>query len=62
MKIIDAHMHYSKISSFIQASRQNGVDYSPPGLVTEGEKNQISAGICMGLCETGDGSFPDKPQ
>ncbi len=59
MKIIDAHMHYSKIDSFQQASKKNGVVYTREGLVRENQKNNIVAGICMGLNETVTGSFPD---
>lgn len=60
MKIIDAHIHYSRIDSFIKTSQLIGLDYSPNGLEYERTNNQITAGICMGLCETGQGCFPDK--
>jgi len=60
MNIIDAHIHFSKIAAFRKAAGQNGVDYSLNGLVTEGRRNRIVAGICMGLSETREGSFPDK--
>jgi len=60
MKIIDAHIHFSKIATFEKAARHNGVDYSLEGILAEGKRNQIVAGICMGLSETKEGAFPDK--
>lgn len=53
-------MHYSNIASFLTASEQNGVNYTKAGLEEERGNNNILAGICMGLCETKPGSFPDK--
>ncbi len=60
MNIIDAHMHYSRIASFLKTSQLIGLDYSQQGLMQEGRQNHIVAGICMGLTETSPGAFPDK--
>jgi len=60
MKIIDTHLHYSKIESFSHAAQLNGVNYSRSGYMQEALENNVAAGICMGLEETFEGSFPDK--
>ncbi len=60
MDIIDAHIHYSKISSFQSASEENDVDYSPKGWEDEAARNEVAGCVCMGLSETVTGGFPDK--
>jgi len=60
MKIIDAHVHYSKIASFEDcAMRTSIVDYSERGYLCEASEHQVVASICMGLVETVPGGFPD---
>lgn len=60
MKIIDCHLHYSKIASFFEASYQNGVNYSKEGLVDEFRKNNVVQGIIMGLSEHTANGLPDR--
>ncbi|WP_458785736.1 amidohydrolase family protein, partial [Vallitalea sediminicola] len=61
MKIIDAHVHYSKIDSFINtACNTSKVDYSYNGYYDEFNKNGIEASIGMGIEESGEGNFPDS--
>jgi hypothetical protein len=60
MNIIDAHMHYSRIASFIDcAERTSGADYSEAGHLRETKENGIAASVCMGLSESTPASFPD---
>ncbi|MGF7057545.1 amidohydrolase family protein [Brassicibacter mesophilus] len=60
MKIIDAHLHFSRIESFNKTARDISiVDYSASGLIKEFEENNIIAGIGMGLTEEMSGGFPD---
>lgn len=60
MLIIDAHIHFSRIASFQDASLQeSGCDYSSAGLQAELAHNNISAAIGMGLQETSRFGFPD---
>ncbi|MCL2416242.1 MAG: amidohydrolase [Defluviitaleaceae bacterium] len=59
MKIIDAHMHFSKIDAFHQAAIDSGVDYSLKGYLQEAADSGIAASVCMGLIEMGVGAFPD---
>ncbi|PLR81072.1 amidohydrolase [Bacillus canaveralius] len=60
MKIIDAHMHFSKINSFHETARRlSFVDYSFDGILTEYKQANVVLGIGMGLTETGDMGFPD---
>ena len=60
MKIIDAHLHFSKIQSFIDtAKKKSFVNYSDIGLKQEFADNNIVLGIAMGLEETQRGAFPD---
>lgn len=60
MKIIDVHIHYSKIASF-QSTAENisNVDYSFEGLRKEFRESNIVLGIAMGLSETNINGFPD---
>ena len=61
MKIIDAHVHYSKIASFEECARHTSiVDYSESGYLKETADNEVVQTICMGLVETSRGGFPDK--
>ncbi|MBN1968449.1 MAG: amidohydrolase family protein [Candidatus Delongbacteria bacterium] len=60
MNIIDTHFHYSKIESFFNAAKNNGVNYSKEGFVMETKENNIVAGVCMGLTESRNGCFPDN--
>ncbi len=60
MKIIDAHLHFSKIESFEKTAKDiSFVDYSAIGLTREFENNNIIAGIGMGVTEEIRGGFPD---
>lgn len=60
MKIIDTHLHFSKIESFEKTARDiSFVDYSEIGLKREFENNIIVAGIGMGVTEEMSGGFPD---
>lgn len=60
MKIIDAHMHFSNIASFMSAAADAGVEYSREGFMRECRENGVEKSICMGLSETGGFMFPDK--
>ena len=61
MKIIDAHMHFSKISSFGDcAYRSSDVDYSAAGYGAEAKACGIVRSVCMGLFENPPSVFPDK--
>lgn len=60
MKIIDAHLHFSKIESFEKTAKEiSFVDYSAIGLKKEFNDNNIIAGIGMGVTERMRGGFPD---
>lgn len=60
MKIIDAHLHFSKIESFKKTAKEiSFVDYSAIGLNKEFENNNIIMGIGMGVTEELRGGFPD---
>lgn len=60
MKIIDAHLHFSKIESFSRTAKELSlVSYTPEGLYKEFAENEISAGIAMGVTEEALGGFPD---
>jgi len=61
MKIIDAHVHYSKITSFNECAKHTSiVDYSEQGFLNETSAFGIIKSVCMGLTEASSGSFPDK--
>lgn len=61
MKIIDAHVHFSRIESFAETAREvSGVDYSLDGLEREFSANDVVMGIGMGVTENGPGRFPDR--
>ena len=61
MKIIDAHVHYSRIASFEDcAMRTSFVDYTKQGYIKETTGYEVVKSICMGLIEATPGSFPDK--
>jgi len=61
MKIIDAHVHYSKITSFNECAKHTSiVDYSEQGFLNETSAFDIVKSVCMGLTETFSGGFPDK--
>ena len=60
MEIIDAHVHFSRISSFEDcALRTSLTDYSERGYLKEASANGIARSICMGLSESAPASFPD---
>ncbi|MCL2094477.1 MAG: amidohydrolase [Treponema sp.] len=53
MKIIDAHIHFSKSSALAQAALySSGVDYSRKGYVQEAEACQVVHSVCMGLAQS----------
>ncbi|MBP1988749.1 amidohydrolase family protein [Paenibacillus eucommiae] len=61
MKIIDAHMHLSHITSFKETAEcRSFVDYSVEGLLREYAENGVVLGIGMGVTETAPGGFPDQ--
>ncbi|WP_456278685.1 amidohydrolase family protein [Bacillus sp. AK128] len=61
MKIIDAHIHFSKIGSFHEtATSISKVDYSNEGLQKEFKDNNVVLGIAMGVTETSGEGFPDS--
>jgi len=60
LKIIDSHVHYSQIQSFVDCANQtSAVDYSLKGYINEASENNIVQSVCMGLTETTPGGFPD---
>lgn len=60
MKIIDAHMHLSKIKSFYEtAEKLSFVDYSAAGILKEYKEANVVLGIGMGVSETDKMGFPD---
>jgi len=60
MKIIDAHVHYSRLASFEDcALRTSFVDYSERGFLAEAEANGVARFVCMGLSESTPAGFPD---
>jgi len=61
MKVIDAHMHYSKIASFRDTGLlSSSVDYSEKGYIAEVKGCDIVRSICMGLTERPPSLFPDN--
>lgn len=61
MKIIDTHIHFSKIHSFSKtATDLSKVDYSYKGFKQEFGKNNVVASIGMGVTEQAKGAFPDS--
>jgi len=60
MKIIDSHIHFSRISSFEDcAQRTSMVDYTEAGYQKETDANEVIHTICMGLAENTPAGFPD---
>jgi len=60
LKIIDAHVHYSRIASFEECARHTSiVDYSEQGFFDETAACNVVKSICMGLVEASPGGFPD---
>jgi len=59
MKIIDAHMHFSKIKAFYEGAEGAGVIYSASGLFEEYTQAGVVHSVCMGLNETAPGICPD---
>ncbi|WP_096154357.1 MULTISPECIES: amidohydrolase family protein [Bacillus] len=60
MKIIDAHIHYSNITSFHDtANNLSNLSYSREGLEREMLENNVVLSIAMGLTETESNGFPD---
>ena len=61
MKIIDAHMHFSKIASFREcALRDSGLEYTESGYMAEAGACGIVRSVCMGLYESKADGFPDS--
>lgn len=61
MKIIDAHMHFSNITRFVNMAKSISlVNYSEEGLKREFEQSDIIMGIGMGVNESKRKSFPDE--
>ncbi|WP_226584651.1 amidohydrolase family protein [Halobacillus litoralis] len=59
MTIIDAHVHFSNIQSFIDTEHQSRVDYSGKGLRKEMDEGGVALCIGMGVTETEPEEFPD---
>ena len=60
MKIIDAHVHYSRITSFEDCAwHSSDVNYNKEGYLSETSYCEVIKSICMGLLETTPGGFPD---
>ena len=60
MKIIDAHVHFSKIASFAECAAHSSLtDYTKAGFLSETAENQVVHCVCMGLTESAPFSFPD---
>ncbi len=60
MKIIDAHIHFSKIESFQRTADEiTRVEYTKEGLKKEFAQEGVILGIAMGLSEASLGGFPD---
>ena len=60
MKIIDAHLHFSNITSFKDTARDlSKLDYSSKGLWEEYRAANVVLGIAMGVTETRSDGFPD---
>jgi len=61
MKIIDAHIHFSKIDEFRRtAGELSRVSYTSQGLLREFAENGVVLGIGMGVTETAREGFPDR--
>ncbi len=61
MKIIDAHIHYSKIKVFREtADVLSRVDYTYKGYMNTFKKNNVVATVAMGLQEIREDYFPDS--
>ncbi|WP_286232245.1 amidohydrolase family protein [Neobacillus mesonae] len=60
MRIIDAHLHFSNITSFKDtAANLSKLDYTSAGLAQEYRDANVVLGIAMGLIETKADGFPD---
>lgn len=61
MKIIDAHIHFSKIHSFTKTAIElSKVDYSYEGYRQEFSGSNVLMSIGMGATEQSKGGFPDS--
>jgi len=61
LKIIDAHVHFSKIAVFEEcAANSSMLDYSYGGYLRETAACGVAGSICMGLNETAPYAFPDR--
>jgi len=61
MKIIDAHVHYSRIAAFEMCAKHTSiVDYSEQGFFSETSSYNVVQTVCMGLVEDSLEGFPDK--
>jgi len=60
MKIIDAHVHMSRIVTFQDSAlRTSLTDYSEQGYTLEAKANGVTRSVCMGLAECTPAAFPD---
>ena len=60
MKIIDAHVHFSKVAAFEAcATSTSKVDYSLYGYIEEAGQSEVVSSVCMGLTESAPCAFPD---
>ena len=61
MKIIDAHMHFSKTKTLVSCALYDSmVDYSVEGYLRESDACGIVASVCMGMAEVIPGASPDR--
>jgi len=61
MKIIDAHVHFSRMAAFEYCAQKTSmVDYTTQGYINETSSFEVVGSVCMGLTETIPGGFPDK--
>lgn len=60
-RIIDCHIHPPfEAKCFVDIAELNGINYSKEGLIADWKRNNVVAGIAMGLSETKEYAFPDK--
>jgi predicted TIM-barrel fold metal-dependent hydrolase len=60
LKVIDAHIHFSKIESFQEtAGKLSHLSYTYEGLLQEWKRNNVTGAVAMGVTETKLSGFPD---
>jgi hypothetical protein len=59
-KIIDTHMHFSKLKSFDAAAAESGELYTAEGLKRRLDRSNIQKALLLGIEESAYGLFPDK--